>query len=243
MTAVFDNAVVGVRDLTRGRDALELARALVSDSGRIALVYVECVATAAESLTGSDAERQRFGLARLERLRDQAGIAADVSRVQAESVQRGLHRSATERGADLIVIGARRARPLAHMLAGDDVREVLDDPPCAVAVAPIGYRAEAPLGTIGVAYDGSPESERALAVARQLAADSGATVESCEAAGPPPQAVEELRRYGASVDLLVAAGHNHRLAEDPKSPLLVLGPQAQPPEVSEPSKRSWQVST
>lgn len=63
---------------------------------------------------------------------------------------------------------------------------MIDDTPCAVAVAPAGY-AERPvvMGEIGVGYDGSPESERALAVAREFAKQLNAKVSAFEAVSLP----------------------------------------------------------
>ena len=233
MTPAFDSVVVGVSDYAGGRDAIELARVLGSRDGDIALVYVEYVAgdSIAEPLTGSDAERRRFGLERLARVRDDAQISAELSRVQAGSVRRGLYEIAASRGADLIVIGASRGTRLEHRFLGEDAREVLEDPPCAVAVAPVGYfTGSHGIHKVGVAGDGSPETEQALAMAQRIAAEHGATVSMLEA-----ETVEGLRRQGASVDLLVLASHKHRpparhlersrsqrLAENPLSPLLVL---------------------
>jgi len=272
---MFDKVVVGVDGYEAGRDALALARALVSGDGEVTLVHVEVLQRkpAPEADTRSEAERQRFGLERLGRLRDEAQIAAEVSRIQAPSARRGLHEFAANRGADLLVIGAGRHDPIAHMFLGDEAREVLDDPPCLVAVAPAGYsRHSAQIGRIGVAYDGSPESQRALALARRIAAERRATLSAFEAVPAPvyardiwnvegeidedvekarqriaalgdvepraefaDDAGEGLRRYGASVDLLVLGSHKYRppdrllersksqrLADEPPSPLLVL---------------------
>jgi nucleotide-binding universal stress UspA family protein len=260
---VFDNAVVGVRDCHGGRDALELASSLLSGGGELTVLYVEVVA-------GGPTYESRTGPAAYE-----ARIAAEVARIQARSVGRGLHAFAASRSADLIVIGASGGRQLKHPLRGEDPREVLEDPPCAVAVAPVGYsaRSEGGIRKIGVGYDASPESERALALARTIAAELGATLSAFEAVPPrlaprdlgnpasriekdinaarrriaalgdvephaelADDAVDALRSYGRSVDLLVLGPHQHRppdrhlkrsksqrLAQNPSSALLVLG--------------------
>jgi osmotically-inducible protein OsmY/nucleotide-binding universal stress UspA family protein len=66
------------------------------------------------------------------------------------------------------------------------VHELLDDPPCPVAVAPSGYSAHAAaMHRIGVGYDETPESDQALAVARELAAERRAALSAFEAVGPP----------------------------------------------------------
>ena len=127
---------------------------------------------------------------------------------------------------------------------------------------------------IGVAGDGSQESEQALALGGMIVAERRANPWAFEAVPAPvyardiwnvegkidedvkearlpiaglgdvePQAefaddaVERLRRFGASVDLLVLGSHKYRppdrllnrsksqrLADDPSSPLLVLSP-------------------
>jgi nucleotide-binding universal stress UspA family protein len=59
--------------------------------------------------------------------------------VAARSAADGLHAFARHHGHDLIVVGASRAGDLDRLLIGDDTRDVLRNPPCAVAVAPLWY--------------------------------------------------------------------------------------------------------
>jgi nucleotide-binding universal stress UspA family protein len=82
----------------------------------------------------------------------------------------GLH-ELCEEGADLLVVGTSSRRHLGRALPGDDARGVLDHARCAVAIAPGGY-SERPhdIRQIGIAYDGSPESDRAVCVAKDIAA-------------------------------------------------------------------------
>jgi nucleotide-binding universal stress UspA family protein len=75
------------------------------------------------------------------------------------------------------------------VLLGDDARAALNGAPCAVAVAPVGYaQRPALMGEIGVGYDGSPESEHALNVARQLAQAHRTRLSAFEAVCLPPTA-------------------------------------------------------
>jgi nucleotide-binding universal stress UspA family protein len=272
---MFDRVVIGIDAYEAGRDAIALANALLSGDAEVTLVYVEVLQgkSAPEADTRPDDEARRFGLERLARLRDEGRIAADISRIQAPSVRRGLHDFAARRDADLLVIGAGRHDPVAHMFLGDDARKLLEDPPCAVAVAPPGYaRASQRIRRIGVGYHGSSESDRALALARTLTTEQRATLSAFEAVRAPvyardiwntegeidadverarqriaalgdveahaalaDDAVAGLRRYGASVDLLVLGAHScrpadrlverstsQRLADHPPCPLLVL---------------------
>jgi nucleotide-binding universal stress UspA family protein len=185
---MFENVVVGVDTYETGCDAIELTRVLAPVKGKITLLYVEVVQSepTSASPTRLDAERQRFGLERLARLRDDAQITADVERVQAPSVRHGLHDFAADRDAGLIAIGAGRHDSVTRMFLGDEARSLLEDAPCPVAVAPAGYaRRSAALKKIGVGYDGSPASERAIAVARKIAADHGASMSVFEAVRAP----------------------------------------------------------
>jgi len=89
----------------------------------------------------------------------------------------------------VIVIGSGSPNPVEQIVLGDEAREVLDGAPCAVAVASRGYAARAHgLRTIGVAYDGSAESEKALATARTIAAEHHAALSAFESLHPPAYA-------------------------------------------------------
>jgi nucleotide-binding universal stress UspA family protein len=181
--------VVGVDDIERGRDAAALAKTLMSATGEVTLLYVDVLQSepTPESSATLDAGRQRFGLERLRRVRDEAAIpAAKVARIQSPSVHRGLCAFAAGGDADLIVIGAGGRNPIAVSVLGDEARELLEDAPCPVAVAPAGYAArKARVAKVGVGYDATPEAEEALAPARQIATACGATVSVYEAVHAP----------------------------------------------------------
>lgn len=186
--SVFENVVVGIRDEEAGRDAIALGRELASPRARLTLLHVHVVASkpAPDSGAAGDAAKRRHALERLTALAGELGITALVSCVEARSVRRGLHEFASSRHAGLLVVSTTRHDELERMFVGDDTRKVLEDPPCAVAVAPAGYASRAStIGKIGVAYDGSAESERALALARRLAAERHAKLSALEAVRTP----------------------------------------------------------
>jgi nucleotide-binding universal stress UspA family protein len=177
------------------------------------LVFVQVVMRA----PGPDTDPQwqlderRRALERLASVRDDANADAQLLTVQAGSVARGLH-EAVRRHGDLLVIGASRRDDFEQTFVGDDTRQVLQDAPSAVAVAPTGYATRLPsLDTIGVGYDGSPASEQALTVARTLARERRAELSALEAVAEPMyagdpvsgqasgDAAEALARYAASI--------------------------------------------
>lgn len=275
---MFEHVVVGVRGEHSGRDASALAEKLVSPHGTLTLLHVDLVASkpAPDSGAARDADKRRHALERLAALAAEVPHGAELACTEARSVRRGLHEFVRCHNADLLVIGTTHFDAAARDLSTDDTREVLEDAPCATAVVPAGYRELRPaIQTIGVAYDGSAESEQALARARALAAERHAELSMFEVVGGAAlhvrdawdvrgteideqvlrarqripalgeleadassgDTVEELSRYGATVDLLVIGSHKYRpidrllgpttaqqLADATYSPPLVLAP-------------------
>lgn len=270
---MFDNVIVGADGHDAGRDALWLARQLTSVGGHLTLAYVQAVIKPdPDAGAVSLATERRPVMEGLVALRDEAGLDARVLWVEARAVAKGLHDLAVRGAADLLVVGASRRDEYERTFVGDESTAVLERAPCAVAVAPTAYASRRPpLKEIAAAYDGSPESEEAVAAARELARERGARLSAFQAVREPirvrdswyperdvdervgqarerltefgdleahaasGEAVDELARYGASVDLLVLGSHRYgpidhlassstaqRLAESPPCPLLVL---------------------
>ena len=105
------------------------------------------------------------------------------------SVGRGLHELCEVIGADLLVVGSSRRGVLGRVLIGDDTSAALNGAPCAIAIAPSNYSQQPGMTReIGVGYDGSPESEHALSVARTLAVAWAAKLSALEAVSLPSYA-------------------------------------------------------
>jgi nucleotide-binding universal stress UspA family protein len=184
---MFANVLVGV-----GRaddlDAVALAHRLVSRDGKLTLAHVFSGDTRLWRASGDeyrDAERAR-ALELLEKARAGGGVDAELRSEESASPARGLHELAEALSVDLLVVGSSRRGRWGRVLLGDDALASLDGAPCAVAVAPAGYAHEpVAIREIGVAYNGSGESEHALAVARQIAAEQGARVSAFEVVSLP----------------------------------------------------------
>jgi nucleotide-binding universal stress UspA family protein len=182
----FKSVVVGVDGGPGGRDAVSLAAVLVADGGAMtrARVYVR------DSLIGhSSAGIEPLMSVPGHEGADAADDGADDDQlrlVESSSVGRGLHDIAYMEGADLLVVGSSRRGLLGRVMLEDDTRDALSGTPCAIAIAPFGF-AERPaaLGEIGVAYDGSPESEDALEVAKALAVGHGSRLSAFQAVSLP----------------------------------------------------------
>jgi nucleotide-binding universal stress UspA family protein len=105
-----------------------------------------------------------------------AGIRVRQRAPVAPSPARGLTELAEAEDADLIVIGSSRHGDEGRVRLERTAGRLLQGAPCAVAVAPGGLRDSDPFHHVGIAYDGSPESEAALLAGYDIAARCGAAV-------------------------------------------------------------------
>jgi nucleotide-binding universal stress UspA family protein len=175
---MFDNILVGVDGRQGGRDAIALAEQLAAPGASLTLAHVYGLLLGRSALEGLALERAEAHQL-LERERDAVSVDATLIARGERPVGQGLHELADELAADLVVVGSCRRALLGRAMLGDDARAALDATPCAIAVAPRGYAlSEQELHSLGVGYDGSPESERALDAARELARRHGATVKA-----------------------------------------------------------------
>ena len=167
---MFRTIVVG-HDGKPGADvALRLAEQLAADGATLLLTRVipaERVLTRALS-HGREPPGREAAASELEALcAGVAGTLQAVARVvTGPSADRGLTALAEEEGADLIVVGP--GRPPGNFRPNTVLGlRLLRGAPCAVAIAPADPDFE--LRHVGVAYDGSPEAERALEAAYGVA--------------------------------------------------------------------------
>jgi nucleotide-binding universal stress UspA family protein len=166
---MYAHVIVGVDGKPGGRDAAALTSILAAAGAFVSLVHV--------STTGPDAgveaefaDEDVLAGALAQELHLCRGDA-QLERVPARSVAAGLDQVTEQRNADLIVVGATHRHGLSRVLSPDHVTSIIHHTPCAVAVAPAGFAHNSRVLTrIGVAYDGSPESEIAVAHAGLLAA-------------------------------------------------------------------------
>jgi nucleotide-binding universal stress UspA family protein len=197
---MFKNVLVGVDGHANGRDAIALARQLTDPDGEITLTHVhrgelDFIKGVQRELLAEDREASSK---LLQDERSATGVEAELRSVVASSPAAGLHGQAELQSADLLVVGSCRHGALGRAMLGDDARAALNGAPCAVAVASHGHAGEQPsFATIGVAYNGSPESELALRTARMMAEATGAQIQLRQAVFMPTMAYSGF----AAVDL------------------------------------------
>lgn len=188
-SARLRNVLVGVDGTSGGRDAIALADRLCAGEGDLTLAHIVLAQTPIHRNFHSTPAWKDHARQMLGRERDAAGVSAELTGMFASSVGRGLHQLADDCDADVIVMGSCSRGPIGRVLVGDDARGTVSGASCPVAVAPHGYAArDAEIRVIGVAYNGSPESESALDAARHLASRHGAMLQALRVF-PPTTAV------------------------------------------------------
>jgi nucleotide-binding universal stress UspA family protein len=143
---VFEKILVGYDGSERSEDALALARLLRGlDRGRLIATCVYWDRPLAPGIAhgGLDATPEDAELAQ-RTLPERFGSAIEVRSIADVSASRALFELAETEAADLIVVGSTGRGKVGQTLPGTTAERLLDDSPCPVAVAPLGYRDTAP---------------------------------------------------------------------------------------------------
>lgn len=178
--AMFPRIIVGYDGRPESEDALALGR-LLAELTRARLILADVLPVKEEPIGRAgyeaalreDSERPFAGaLARLQGVDVEARALGDAWPADA------LRELAERERADAIVVGSTERGPLGRIYPGSVAERLLHGAPCAVAVAPRGYASRAPgePRVIAVAFDGSPESQEALATASKLGLAAKATL-------------------------------------------------------------------
>lgn len=186
---MLEKIIVGVDCREGGRDALALGDALASALGStLVAVHAYAYDYYARRGPGGELERMLHDTA-LEHLNAElraAGVEARPLAIAASSPGRALHLAVDREHADLVVVGSAHHGPVGRVLAGDVGTSTLHGSSCPVLVAARrATRETEAIETIGVGYDGSPESRAALHLARDMAAAMGARLELIIVVPPP----------------------------------------------------------
>ena len=173
--------VLGFNGTPEARDALRLAGVLGRAGDPAQVLAVSAYELAMLPLTVLDPEPELLADAESYSQEVESALEGLTVRplvVASSSPARALHDTAEREGADLIVIGSTHRGAAGRVLLGSVGERLLHGGPCAVAIAPRGYRQgeHFGFGLIGVAYDGGPEAEHAVAQAGGIAAATGAGV-------------------------------------------------------------------
>jgi nucleotide-binding universal stress UspA family protein len=179
--------LVGFDGSKQGKDALRLAELLAEAGGTtptVAFVYEpESIFDGGELYLPPDEERvhakRNEQTAQVFAAADSQLGAGQYERIDSwGSPARQLEWLAGTK-ADVIVLGSTHRGAFGRVSPGSVGERLLHGAPCAVAVAPVGYAGQDDPGIkrIGVGYDGSGESKRALDAAISIATATGAILQ------------------------------------------------------------------
>lgn len=187
--------VTGYEDTPGGHDALVLGAQLSRLTGLgavVATVYPEdgrgFAAVARDPRWHQKMQRtarRRFAAARAFVGDGWGPVEPEFAALGPGSVPSVLIEHAEEVGAAVLVVGSTGHGLLGRLAPGRTVQQLLPVSRCPVAIAPRGYRHTATrvMTVVAVAYDGSPEADRATAVAVHLASRTGAALRFVTVAG------------------------------------------------------------
>jgi nucleotide-binding universal stress UspA family protein len=178
---MFERMIVAFDGTDTGLDGLVLSMGLARALGsEVVVVYVYDEELRASSREGAR-ELAEHADAVLAGARDRVSqaLAIRFCALSASSPAQGLHELARSEEAELIVLGSRRLGPRTKAALGAVSENVMRAAPCAVAVAPRGYRSEGGFvpQRIGVGWIPTDEGEHALGVAYRIARITGGSVE------------------------------------------------------------------
>jgi nucleotide-binding universal stress UspA family protein len=163
--------LIGVDATARSEDAIALGRRLAR-LGDSRLIVATVTSDRAEA---HDTVRRMSGLL--------AGIEPErihTAIVPGRSAAHGRHDLAIAEQATLLIVGSTHTGRLGRVRPGATGERLLLGAPCAVAVAPHGFRTrlDGVLERVGVAYDGSVEASAAFAAALALTRATAAQLEA-----------------------------------------------------------------
>ena len=184
---MYRKILVGYDDSDQAKDALALGKQLADATG------AELVAAGVFQFDpiwgGYDPHFRNAEIEFARKIEAAAkSVGAEAEATPSSSPARGLHELAEEIEADLILVGSARRGRVGQILAGSVGVALLHGSPCAVGIAPNGYRDHSgdAIAAVAVGFDGSEESGLALMAASRLASETGAKLKLVSVAEPPP---------------------------------------------------------
>jgi nucleotide-binding universal stress UspA family protein len=178
---VGPKVVIAYEPGAAGRDALQLGRALADLGGGSLLIAHAFEKLTREPATLDEQRWVREQIGEIDRtVRAAVGDGEEFQTVPLYTtrIQESLHELARNENATFIVAGPTQRGRIAKRIIGTTSEPIAHEAPCPVAIASAGLAdgGDVTFGKVGVAFDGSAESDRALALAAALGWAAGATL-------------------------------------------------------------------
>jgi nucleotide-binding universal stress UspA family protein len=172
---MYGRIIVGYDGSPNAEDALRLGALLAKATG--ARLLIGYIYQAQPEWHGRDSEYRRELRDKVQAIFERArnslpeGISVDTESFASSVPAQGLKDLARSERDALLVLGPTHHGPIGRVVIGSVGEQLLEGAPCSVTVAPKDFhrRDDESLDTLGVAFDGSPESEVALRHGHELA--------------------------------------------------------------------------
>jgi nucleotide-binding universal stress UspA family protein len=185
-------------------DAIALGKAFAQRGASISIAYVRH--SRLEDPAAEERE-ERAAAKLLERGAEQFGGDAETYVLFNPSTAEALRELIEREGFDMIVFGSSYRTPAGHVAPGRAASQFLDNGPCAVGLAPAGYRDDQPkIEKIAVVSSGSDDA------AEQTAKSFGVAV--VPAPAPDADLIVFASRPGASKGHVSISAASEQLAEE-----------------------------
>jgi nucleotide-binding universal stress UspA family protein len=177
---MFEKVIVGFDGSDRALDALLLGQALTASGGEM----IVCCVHRFQSLSARvDPTEPRVDRESAQKIVEEAtrllnrGLSVTSRVLAGASTARTLQRTAVAEHADLIVLGSSHRGALGRVFVGSVSEQTLNGAPCAVAIAPVGFRdqtSDTHFEHVAVGYDVVEPTPDALLVGIALCEQKGA---------------------------------------------------------------------
>jgi nucleotide-binding universal stress UspA family protein len=194
---MYRKMVVGYAADRHGKDAVALARVLAAAESVQEVLIVE-VRHAVHFSSAKAGARKDASAQRLAPLTADwpPNVAASTRVTSGASPADALRSAVDDEGADILVLGSSHRGFARRLVTGTTAGAIFSEANWPVVIAPEGYAgASAPVRRLGIAYDGSKESEAALSWGASVASAFSSQIRLLAIVAPAPP----VETWGASV--------------------------------------------
>ena len=171
--AAYGPMIVCLDGRERDGDALALGVSLARALGTtVSLAHVVPSGPPGRGMNEYEAIKHNDGQRLLAQIAKKVGPEIETQLIGPGSAPRGLAKLGRQHANGILVLGSSHRGAVGRIVPGGVASQLLTCAPCPIAVAPVGYKKQRPgaITSIGVAYDGTSESDVALATAAHAAA-------------------------------------------------------------------------
>jgi nucleotide-binding universal stress UspA family protein len=223
--AIFTRVLCGIDETPESLEAVRQGRRLASPAAEILLVAVLDTGPAVNAgwaATQILEDIRDEEIAALGRARTAAGSHAQTRLLNGVPWS-SISSTAREEGVDLVAVGTHERSRSAGIVGGSVATYTLHESPCSVLIARPSVEPGRFPRSILAGFDGSEGGAKALAVARRIAAETGAALRVLAAAGEHKLELDPVRALAPDFEVDHRSPVDALVAESENADLVVVG--------------------